>query len=156
MMVPGDYFRRSDKYVAQLEWTQTWRESSKLDYNPVVHVTAVKPKRGRPAARNFGGGTSRADLPGGLMDAARETLKYSVKPDDMVDDPEWLWELTRQLHKLRFIASGGLLKDVLREDDETVDDLLVLGEGETEEGPRLYFEWWRPVRRYKRRRGAIQ
>jgi len=59
--------------------------------------------------------------------------------------------LTRQLHKLRFIASGGILKDVLRENDESNDDLLVLGEGETPEGSRLYFDWRRPVRRYKRR-----
>ena len=156
-IVPGDYFRRPDKYVAQLVWTQIWRESLGLDYNPVVWVTAVKGKRGRPLPRHFGAETSGADLPGGLIDAARETLKYAVKPDDMIDDPEWFKELTRQVHNLQFISSGGVLKDVLRENDETNDDLLLLGEGEAEQGPRLCFEWWRPVKRYRRqRKGVIQ
>jgi hypothetical protein len=68
----------------------------------------------------------------------------------MTADRNWFLELTRQLHKLRFIASGGALKDVLRERDETNDDLLVLGDGETDDGARLYFGWERPVRRYKR------
>ena len=112
-----------------------------------MHVTAVKSKR---AARGDG-------LPSAaLIDAARETLKYAVKPADMAASPEWFLELTRQLHKLRFIASGGILKGVLREDDETNDDLLLLGDGETDEGPTLYFDWWRPVRRYKRRPRRIQ
>ncbi|KEM81862.1 replication family protein, partial [Escherichia coli 7-233-03_S3_C1] len=39
-----------------------------------------------------------------------ETLKYSVKPEDMANDPEWFLELTRQLHKRRFISTGGALK----------------------------------------------
>ncbi|MDI5829362.1 protein rep, partial [Salmonella enterica subsp. enterica serovar Kentucky] len=41
-----------------------------------------------------------------------ETLKYSTKPADMVADPEWFLELTRQTHKRRFVATGGALKDV--------------------------------------------
>ncbi|WP_176687188.1 protein rep, partial [Escherichia coli] len=35
------------------------------------------------------------------------TLKYSTKPADMVADPEWFLELTRQTHKRRFVATGG-------------------------------------------------
>jgi hypothetical protein len=86
-----------------------------------------------------------------LMDAARETLKYSVTPMDMVADPDWLLELTRQLHKRRFIASGGVLRGVLREKNETNDDLLVLGEGSSDKTGSLHFDWSRPVRRYRRR-----
>lgn len=140
VMVSADYFCRPEKYVTQAAWTAIWRNSLRLDYDPIVHVTAVKSR-----AAHCDGVPSR-----GLMSAARETLKYAVKPADMAAHPAWLLELTRQLHKLRFIASGGVLKDVLREDDETNDDLLVLGDGETD-GPPLYFDWWRPVRRYKRR-----
>lgn len=147
LMVPAGYFRQSEKkYVTQPEWAAAWRESLRVDYEPIVHVTAVKPKRaawldGRPTT--------------GLVDAARETFKYAVKPGDMIADPQWFLELTRQLHKRRFIASGGILKDVLRENDETNDDLLLLGEGQPDEGAGFYFDWWRPVRRYKRR-GSIQ
>jgi plasmid rolling circle replication initiator protein Rep len=147
LIVPEDYFRRPEKWVTQAAWTAIWRHCLRLEYDPIVHVTAVKSKR---AARGDG-------LPSAaLIDAARETLKYAVKPADMAASPEWFLELTRQLHKLRFIASGGILKGVLREDDETNDDLLLLGDGETDEGPNLYFDWWRPVRRYKRRPRRIQ
>nr|AYU67722.1 replication protein [Escherichia coli] len=37
-----------------------------------------------------------------LQSAVAETLKYSVKPEDMANDPEWFLELTRQLHKAPF------------------------------------------------------
>ncbi|MDI5568585.1 protein rep, partial [Salmonella enterica subsp. enterica serovar Kentucky] len=40
--------------------------------------------------------------------AVAETLKYSTKPADMVADPEWFLELTRQTHKRRFVATGGM------------------------------------------------
>ena len=143
-IVPSDYVRRHDRYVTHAGWTAAWREALRLNYDPMVHVRAVRSKHPlRPD-----GAPSSA-----LLDGARETFKYAVKPADMTADPLWLLELTRQLHKLRFIASGGILKDMLREDDETNDDLLVLGEGETAEAVKLYFDWWRPVRRYKRRSG---
>ena len=59
-----------------------------------------------------------------------ETLKYSVKPDDMIGDGskkanDWFYELTRQTFKLRFVASGGVLKDALKRDDDITDDDLV-------------------------------
>ncbi|OOJ78322.1 replication protein, partial [Escherichia coli] len=57
--------------------------------------------------------------------AVAETLKYSTKPADMVADPEWFLELTRQTHKRRFVATGGALKDVLKLDQETDADMVI-------------------------------
>jgi hypothetical protein len=148
MMVPGDYFHRPDKYVTQAQWMQAWRESLRLDYDPTVHVEAVKAKRGRPARGQ--------QALSGLLSAARETLKYSTKPAHLTADPSWLLELTRQVHNLKFVTTGGVLKGVLREGQETDEDLMLLGNGAADEGPTLRFDWWRPVRRYKRERGAIQ
>jgi plasmid rolling circle replication initiator protein Rep len=145
ILVPGDYFHTSVKYVTQVGWTKLWRESLKLDYDPIVHVTAVKPKRGRPA---------KGETLPALVNAAREALKYAVKPSDMTADGAWLLELTRQLDKLRFIASGGVLKDILGErDKETNEDLLLRdnSEGDGAETGKLFFNWRRLVRRYKRR-----
>lgn len=176
LMVPGDYFRRSTrKYITQEQWTAAWRESLRLEYNPILHIRAVKPKR---AARLDGQATPQ------FIDAVRETLKYAVKPDDMMAESEvgrqpendhatpgshgpavgtlrpatrrWLLELTRQLHKRRFIACGGILRDVLRESDETNDDLLVLGEAQADETGRIHFAWRRPERRYKRKSALVQ
>ena len=45
-----------------------------------------------------------------MRGAVAETLKYSTKPADMVADPEWFLELTRQTHKRRFVATGGALR----------------------------------------------
>jgi len=142
LIVPRDYYWRPGKYVNQAEWTALWRRVLGLDYDPIVDVRPVTSKH---RLRRDGTPSSA------VADAARETFKYAVKPTDMVADPAWFLELTRQLHKLRFIASGGVLKDVLRENDESNDDLLVLGEGETAEGAKLYFDWRRIVRRYKRK-----
>ena len=77
LLVPGDYFHTTDKYVTQVGWTKLWRESLKLDYDPIVHVAAVKPKRGRPA---------KGETLPAIGNAAREALKYAVKPSDMTAD----------------------------------------------------------------------
>lgn len=105
---------------------------------------AGKPKRGRP---------SKGETLPALANAARETLKYAVKPSDMTADGAWLLELTRQLDKLRFIASGGVLKDILGErEKETNEDLLLRenSEAESTKAGTLVFAWRRPIRRYKR------
>ena len=89
-----------------------------------------------------------------LRRAAAETLKYAVKPSDMTADPAWFLELTRQVHKLHFIATGGLLKDVLKEGQESDADLaLTDGDGQ-DDGSRVGFNWRPSDRRYRRYRQA--
>jgi len=128
LMVPSNYFTKN--YITQAEWAQLWKDALRADYEPIVDVRAVK---------------------GDVIPAARETLKYSVKPADMKADPSWFLEMTRQLRKLRFIASGGLLKDVLRPEDEKEEDLLLLGDGEkADEEPEVFFDWQKNEQRYKR------
>jgi hypothetical protein len=62
---------------------------------------------------------------------------------------DWLLELTKQVHRLRFIASGGALKDVLRETEETERDLMLADEdGEGEGDPVIWFDWHRGIKRY--------
>jgi hypothetical protein len=81
--------------------------------------------------------------------AIYETLKYSVTPEDLMYR-DWLLELTRQVHRLRFVASGGVLRNILRETEETEQDLLLSEDGEGGE-PTLFFDWRRAVRRYIKR-----
>ena len=76
-----------------------------------------------------------------MRGAIAETLKYAVKPDDIMHDAEdpkareWFYELTRQTHKLRFVATGGLLKNAFKADNELTDDDLIRtgNDDETEE-----------------------
>jgi len=132
LMVRSSYFKKH--YVKQERWTDLWRECARLDYQPVIDIRAVKPKPGM------------SESP--LRRAVAETLKYAVKPEDM--QGEWLLELTKQVHRLRFIASGGLLKNVLREADETEQDLMLAKDGEASE-PELFFDWRREIKRYAKR-----
>lgn len=137
LMVPPSYFT-GKSYVTHAQWVESWRQAMRLDYDPYIHVQTVKAKGEVASTQEY------------LARAVCETLKYSVKPDDMLADDGWLLELTRQLHRKRFIASGGALKDVLREADESDDDLIVEGDGEADDGARVAFTW-RPVnKKYKR------
>ena len=139
MMVRPSYFTHN--YVTQKRWTELWQDCARLDYTPIVHVKAVKPK-----SRLSG----LYEMP--LRRAISETLKYAVKPSDMSDD--WLIHLTQQVHHLRFIASGGVLKDVLREGEEKEEDLLLAddpdGSSDASE-PDVFFKWHRTIRRYVKR-----
>ncbi|MCS1819592.1 protein rep [Escherichia coli] len=63
---------------------------------PNIDIRAVKTKTGEVVL-----------TPPSNCSAVAETLKYSVKLEDMANDPEWLFEPTRQLHKRRFISTGG-------------------------------------------------
>lgn len=129
LMVPSSYF--SHGYIKQHEWTALWRDCMRLNYNPIMDIQAVKHRRS----------------PSSLIP---ELLKYCTKESDMVADREWFLELTTQLHKMRAIATGGVLKEHLRElEDEPAD---LIGEGDDELGEdygRLLFGWRRNEKRYK-------
>ena len=134
MMVRPSYFTHN--YIKQARWTELWQQSARLSYTPIVHVQAIKNRHG-------------SEQP--LRAAIAETLKYSIKPEDLMDR-EWLLELTSQVHKLRFIGSGGLLKEVLREsEEETDEDLMLFGEDVDQiDGPDIFYKWHRQIQRYVR------
>ena len=86
---------------------------------PVVDVRTVKPK------------TPTEKDPDGMGSAIAETLKYAVKPEDAThnsEDPEsreWFYELTRQVFRMRFVATGGLLKDALKPEEEVTEEEMI-------------------------------
>lgn len=129
LLVPRSYFGR--KYIKQAEWVAMWRHCMRLDYNPVLDVQAVK----------------HGDHPSTLVP---ELLKYCTKESDLVADRDWFLELTRQMRKMRAIATGGVLKDYLKELEEEPEDLI----GENDELPqddegKVYFGWRRREKRYR-------
>ena len=130
LMVPSGYFAGKN-YMKQSEWVDMWRRSLRIDYNPVLDVQAIKR------------GTSPTSL-------VPELLKYCTKESDLVADRDWFLELTRQMHKTRTIATGGVLKEYLKELEQEPDDLI--GKDETETGEdegHLYFGWKRSQKKYK-------
>lgn len=134
LMVKPSYFT-GRSYVKQDRWTELWQQCAKLDYKPIVDVRAVK---------------------GALSDAVKETLKYAVKPSDLEANGEWLLELTHQVHKLRFIASGGALKAVFKPEGEISNQDMIEAEiepqAEIEASTEncLAFSWDKPAKRYRR------
>ncbi len=130
LMVKPGYFGKN--YIKQAEWVEMWRRSLRIDYNPVLDVQAVK-KGQQP------------------MQLVPELLKYCVKESDLVCDREWFIELTRQMHKMKAVVVGGLLRQYLAELEKEPEDLIGdddQGEGELDEG-HLYFGWKRKAKKYK-------
>jgi plasmid rolling circle replication initiator protein Rep len=128
LLVSRSYFGRN--YIKQSEWVEIWRKCMRLDYNPILDVQAVK-QGSKP------------------MELIPELLKYCTKESDLVADREWFLELTKQMHKMRCIATGGVLKQYLKELEEEPEDLIGGSEsGEIDEA-KLYFGWKRKEKRYR-------
>lgn len=136
LMVPPSYFKKN--YLSQAAWTDLWRKSLRVEYTPIVNVKAVKSRPGHES------GDSTAGIAAGIL----ETLKYAVKESDLLADRDWLIEVTRQLHKTRAIAVGGVLKQLIRDDDP--EDLIHGDESEAleETFTELYFRWLREPQQY--------
>lgn len=129
LLVQPGYFGKN--YLKQADWVDMWRRCLRIDYNPVLDIQAVK-KGQQP------------------MQLVPELLKYCTKESDLTADREWFLELTRQMHKMRTIATGGVLKEYLKELEQEPDDLI--GKDETETGVdegHLYFGWKRKDKKYK-------
>lgn len=115
LMVPSWYFGAG--YVKKADWAQAWQGALRVDYTPVVDVRAVRRKAEADPEKTV------------PHDGLVETLKYSVKPSDMTEAPEWFLALTEQTHRLRFIATGGLFKDVLKPEEKiTEEEMIHLGD----------------------------
>lgn len=147
LMVPSGYFKKG--YINQAQWTEHWRKAAGLNYTPIVHIKPVKPRSLVTPDESLMQETNHRD---GLVIALCETLKYTVKPSDLVSDPQWLLELTNQLHKTRAIASGGLFKDYLADDlgEESEEDLITLGEQDLGEVVTTFQAFWnKDITRYQ-------
>lgn len=147
LLVDPGYFA-GHSYFSQAKWADHWRDALRADYTPIVHVAKVKSKSDKAKAAEANGDKNAA-----LSAAVAETLKYAVKPEDMLTDGRFLFGVTQQLAKLRFLATGGVLKDWLKEEVSqkemietgTEDD----GEKVQKDLPGLTFGWQPGERRYR-------
>ncbi|WGM04107.1 protein rep [Arsenophonus nasoniae] len=135
LMVSPSWF--NTYYTRQSLWSEIWGECMKLDTTPIVDVRAVK---GTPDK------------------AAVEVLKafnYSVKPETLVNNREWMLEYFNQVHYLKFIASGGALKNVFKSTEPETDESLIHVDGESEPSEdeakvRVAFNWRTHDKQYRR------
>ena len=106
LFVKSLYFKGSDNYISQSEWTGYWQRAMKLTYVPIVNVEAVKPNVKRQK--------------NSLLASAQETAKYQVKSKDILtNNPEQdlrvIDDLEQALAGSRQISYGGLLKEIRKQ-----------------------------------------
>ena len=162
LMVSSSYFH-GERYISQAKWLKAWQECMRDDTITQVDIRAVKPRKGHSEA-------PEGDGLGWLMAGALEVLKYTSKAVDLLPEKEpkhagpgvldsvpWVQELARQIRALRFMMTGGALKDALKDLDHLTDAELVhaadddVAEDE-EEVQKLSFGFSGEVKRYRRRR----
>lgn len=106
LFVKSLYFKGSDNYISQSEWTGYWQRAMKLTYVPIVNVEAVKPNVNRQK--------------NSLLASAQETAKYQVKSKDILtnnqeQDLQVIDDLEQALAGSRQISYGGLLKEIRKQ-----------------------------------------
>lgn len=132
LLVSSSYF--GGHYIKQAEWSNLWQSVLRVDYEPVVDVRAL----------------SKDKSPEVLIP---EILKYATKASDLVADKDWFLEYTKQMHKLRCVSTGGVLKEYLSALENEPEDLIGKSDEEDEnsgeDDPHLYFNWRRKEQKYR-------
>ena len=136
LCVEPTYFKNTENYVNQKQWINFWRKAMKLDYDPNVKISIVRPKDKDKDA---------------MQSAINETAKYPVKDTDFMTDDEQknlkrLSDLEEGLYRKRLISYGGLLKEIhkkLNLDDIENGDLIHTDDDEKadEDGYSIIAMW---------------
>ena len=139
LLVKPSYFK-GQGYIKQADWVEMWAKALRADYLPSVNVKAVKATLDEKGRKQ-------------LDKAICETLKYSVKPSDLAlerDKGAWLHEMTKQVHKMRFIATGGVLKGILKPEDEITTEEMISSSEEVQDvgESRVAFQFKPEYRKY--------
>lgn len=131
LAVKPSYF--SHGYLSQQKWCDLWQKCLKVDYQPILHLKAIKPHSSLNIILN-------------------EVIKYQVKESDLIMDPAWFAEMVRQMHGTRAISIGGIFRDYFKELEEEPEDLIGQDEeadtDEVDEG-HLFFSWRKQERLYR-------
>ncbi len=146
MMVPSGYFA-GHSYIKQDRWVELWKKCLRVDYDPIVDVRKVGGRKRKKALNDD------QLSPFAVIDAIKETLKYTVKGEHLILDANWLVELTGQLHKTRAVSVGGVLKKYISESDPDNDDLIHADDDSDDEilpdDPKWLFSWREMEKRYR-------
>jgi plasmid rolling circle replication initiator protein Rep len=141
MMVKSQYFVRGN-YIDSEKWLSAWRGAMRDDSIISVDVRIADRCKGKKLIGKE------------LIKSVSETLKYSVKPSDMLEDRDWVVELIRQVYKLRFLAAGGFLKSIFAKRKLTNEEMIHTGENENKgEEIAEWRYWWKTFeKKYARKR----
>lgn len=115
LMVNKSYFKKSDKYLTQKDWTNLWKDCLKVDYTPIVNVKAFKT-------------ASKEQTRKSICEVAKYTVKdndYLFEDIEMTDNTVAI--LNNVLKGRRLIAFGKEFRKIHKElnlDDAEKGDLI--------------------------------
>lgn len=138
LVVPSSYFKKG--YIKQDEWTDLWRKSLRADYQPIVDIRKIKPKKqGVKTVQEEIDYMNQSAHDSALAAAGAEVAKYAVKMGDIIHPKPKkgdtlqmrmakanlekdecrqamiLDTLEDAMKNRRFIAYGGILKEAYKE-----------------------------------------
>lgn len=144
LMIPSTFFK-GENYIKQDEWAKMWQECLGVDYIPITDVRSIK--NIKTDQKNLDQNIAD-DLYQGVM----ETVKYATKSKDLLNDEKWLLEYAKQVKGLRFIDTGGALKNIFKVEQETDKDLALADNcGQADDGSRIVFGWKKKEKKYKKK-----
>ena len=158
LLVSSTYFK-GDEYIKRDRWLQLWQQATNDPSITQVDIRRVKPRieniDGKKVLDIYNNGTLPTN--DGLMNAVLEVSKYATKSSDLLAcDDNFLVGYINQIKGLRFIATGGALKDAMKEEH---DNLINLNDDEDEDGEEeddlITFNYIRPIHKYKRSRPTV-
>jgi len=131
LMVPAGYFS-GHHYLSQASWAELWKQCLGVDYTPITDVRAIH----------------RFDDPCRVIP---EIFKYQTKAGHLLVDRDWLIELTRQMHGVRAVSVGGVLRNKLRELTLDPADFIHSDEDSSalKDCPDVHFAWSQSQKRYE-------
>ena len=152
LILPASYFS-GQAYIPTREWVQLWRQAMRLNYDPVCDIRQVKAK---VSAETTPEGTDGRLL--AVQSAVSEVAKYATKATDLLaGGSDWLAEYVAQVHGLKFLTSGGVLKGIFIDQRPEQEDLVHVGDEEEGNGAvvdNLAFHWRTSRKRYARKRST--
>lgn len=139
--VRNSYFNGRN-FINRDQWLKYWQEAIRDFSITQVDVRSVR-------------NTKKSDEEN-LLKGALEVVKYATKHDNITAHVEWFIEYALQVERMRFMATGGTLKDLIA--DLEKDDLIHVDDERTKEenltedsGARLCFKWDKAnYRRYQK------
>ncbi len=122
LMVNSGYFTKN--YIKQKDWIQLWKEALRIDYDPSVNIQAVKPNLNKIKGSTVENAQARE-----IYHSLLELIKYNIKDSCLIwnykpdneemrrRNVEWLDELWHQLQGIRFLSTGGVIRQYVSEDE---------------------------------------
>lgn len=146
LQVNESYFKHK-QYLKKMDWVAYWSKAMKSDILLNVDVRALR--------KEF-------NVNDKAITELLKTFNYSVKAENITEggySEEWFLEYVEQVHALKFLTSGGSLKNIFKNnnDEEKDEDLINVDDSEDptlneNDNPQLFFFFKHAQKQYVKKR----